>query len=342
MKSALPKVLHRAPRPSAHRTRPARRRLAVAQVRPSSSSATRPIALKTALGERPGLELCIAGAAARHRPRAAAGGTASARARPGTVVLLSGDVPLLGAATPRALVRTHQERRAAATVLTAIVDRPRRVRPHRPRQAAHRRDRRAQGRVAGGAGDRRDQQRHLRVRPRPAVRRAARASARRTRRGSTTCPTWCRIYRERGLDGGDRAARRPARDPRREQPEGAGGRERNSEQDRRTKQLMAAGVTIVDPATTYIDPDVERRRRHGASTPVSISRAGRAIGAGCEIHAGVRIVDSTIDDGVVDQQLLRDHASRTFAAGAIVGPFAHLRPRIATSARGRTSATSSS
>jgi len=42
----------------------------------------------------------------------------------GTVVLLSGDVPLLRPATLRALLETHTSRKAAATVLTARVDRP--------------------------------------------------------------------------------------------------------------------------------------------------------------------------------------------------------------------------
>jgi bifunctional UDP-N-acetylglucosamine pyrophosphorylase / glucosamine-1-phosphate N-acetyltransferase len=42
----------------------------------------------------------------------------------GTVVLLSGDVPLLQSATLEALVRAHQSRRAVATVLTAVVDEP--------------------------------------------------------------------------------------------------------------------------------------------------------------------------------------------------------------------------
>src|SRR5829696_4868913 len=42
----------------------------------------------------------------------------------GTLVLLSGDVPLLRSETLRALIATHQEQRAAATVLTAAVDRP--------------------------------------------------------------------------------------------------------------------------------------------------------------------------------------------------------------------------
>src|SRR5262249_40827897 len=42
----------------------------------------------------------------------------------GTVILLSGDVPLLRHQTLESLRRTHQDRRAAATVVTAVVDAP--------------------------------------------------------------------------------------------------------------------------------------------------------------------------------------------------------------------------
>jgi UDP-N-acetylglucosamine pyrophosphorylase len=43
----------------------------------------------------------------------------------GDVLVLSGDVPLLSEETARALLRLHRESRAAATVLTAILDDPR-------------------------------------------------------------------------------------------------------------------------------------------------------------------------------------------------------------------------
>src|SRR5678815_735415 len=42
----------------------------------------------------------------------------------GTLILLSGDVPMLRAATRQRLVDVHQTARAAATVVTATVDRP--------------------------------------------------------------------------------------------------------------------------------------------------------------------------------------------------------------------------
>jgi bifunctional UDP-N-acetylglucosamine pyrophosphorylase / glucosamine-1-phosphate N-acetyltransferase len=92
----------------------------------------------------------------------------------------------------------------------------------------------------------------------------------------------------------------------------------------KNEELMAAGVTIIDPATTYIDSDVEV----GADTvihPCVFLERGTRVGVACEIHAGSRIVNSTIGD----RALIRNHSIITdavVAAGACIGPFAHLRP----------------
>jgi bifunctional UDP-N-acetylglucosamine pyrophosphorylase/glucosamine-1-phosphate N-acetyltransferase len=89
-------------------------------------------------------------------------------------------------------------------------------------------------------------------------------------------------------------------------------------------ELMAAGVTIEDPATTYIDPDVTV----GPDTVIhpGVHLQGRtAIGTGCAIGPGVRILDSTLGDGVT----VLDHCVITgsrIASRAQLGPFAHLRP----------------
>jgi len=88
--------------------------------------------------------------------------------------------------------------------------------------------------------------------------------------------------------------------------------------------LVAAGVTIVDPATTYVDAEVTV----GAGTVIhpNVYLEGRtAIGASCVIHASVRIVDSTIGDGATINNFCLILSSR-LAAGVRVGPFAHLRP----------------
>ena len=93
----------------------------------------------------------------------------------------------------------------------------------------------------------------------------------------------------------------------------------------KNNELMAAGVTIEDPATTYIDASVAV----GADTIIhpGVSVEGRTtIGAGCEIHSGVRVVDSQLGDRV----RILNHCVITSAAignDAAVGPFAHLRPQ---------------
>jgi bifunctional UDP-N-acetylglucosamine pyrophosphorylase/glucosamine-1-phosphate N-acetyltransferase len=92
----------------------------------------------------------------------------------------------------------------------------------------------------------------------------------------------------------------------------------------KNEELMAAGVTIVDPATTYVDPDVEVGPDTVLHPNVYLEGTTR-IGAACEIHSGARIVNSTLADGVV----ILNYCVITEAEiseRATLGPFAHLRP----------------
>jgi bifunctional UDP-N-acetylglucosamine pyrophosphorylase / glucosamine-1-phosphate N-acetyltransferase len=89
------------------------------------------------------------------------------------------------------------------------------------------------------------------------------------------------------------------------------------------ERLMAAGVTVVDPATTFVDVDVEV----GADTvlqPLTFLEAGTRVGARCELGPNVRLVGCTVDDGASVTQSLAVKAH--VGAGALVGPFAYLRP----------------
>ncbi|HEY1011215.1 MAG TPA: bifunctional UDP-N-acetylglucosamine diphosphorylase/glucosamine-1-phosphate N-acetyltransferase GlmU [Herpetosiphonaceae bacterium] len=91
---------------------------------------------------------------------------------------------------------------------------------------------------------------------------------------------------------------------------------------RKLEELMAAGVTIVDPAQTYVDADV-RVGRDTTILPGTMLRGATVIGEGCEIGPNTVIEDSLLADrcrvtlSVVEQARMDD--------GANIGPFGHLR-----------------
>jgi bifunctional UDP-N-acetylglucosamine pyrophosphorylase/glucosamine-1-phosphate N-acetyltransferase len=88
--------------------------------------------------------------------------------------------------------------------------------------------------------------------------------------------------------------------------------------------LRIAGVTIVDPATTYIDDAVTVGR--GTIIRPGVYLEGRTrIGEACEIHSGVRIVDSVLGDRVKVLNFCVITGAR-LADETRIGPFAHLRP----------------
>jgi bifunctional UDP-N-acetylglucosamine pyrophosphorylase / glucosamine-1-phosphate N-acetyltransferase len=240
----------------------------------------------------------------------------------GTLVLLSGDVPLLRAESLATLVRTHEQRRAAATVLTAIVPAPAgygrivreggriaRIVEHKDASP----DEREIGEINSGvyAFD---------LGPLFAALREIGSS---NSQGEYYLPDLVRIYRDRGLT----VETVMLEDPR----EILGVNSRKELADvaailraNKNEELMASGVTLVDPATAYIAPDVTV----GADTVIhpGVHLEGRTrIGSRCEIHSGVRIVDSSVDDGVVINNfcvIVESHVS----SGARLGPFSHIRP----------------
>jgi bifunctional UDP-N-acetylglucosamine pyrophosphorylase / glucosamine-1-phosphate N-acetyltransferase len=89
------------------------------------------------------------------------------------------------------------------------------------------------------------------------------------------------------------------------------------------ERLMRGGVTVVDPATTYVEPQV----RVGADTvlePMTVLRGETVVGEACRIGPGADIADSVIGDGVtVTHSHLR---GARMAEGSDCGPFAKLRP----------------
>ena len=95
---------------------------------------------------------------------------------------------------------------------------------------------------------------------------------------------------------------------------------------RRTlERLMVEGVTILDPAATYVDDTVEV----GADTviyPGAVLEGATAIGAECVVGPGCHVSGSRIGDRVTLRPycVLSDAVVETLAQ---LGPFCHLRPQ---------------
>jgi len=320
MKSARPKVLHAVAGVSLieHVLRTAASLLPASIVVVVGHEASQ---IQPAIEKRPGLAFAV------QEPQLGTG-HALLQAEPllkearGTLVLLSGDVPLLRPATVERLVRTHEEHSAAATVLTAVVPNPD-----------------GYGRVVRTAGGISSIIEHKDASPAEreigeinsgiyafdiaplfaALRVIGSANA----QGEYYLPDLVKIYRGRGLT----VETVRLDDPR--EILGVNSRKELADvatilKSRKNDELMAAGVTLVDPASAYIDPDVTI----GADTTIhpGVFLEGKTrIGSHCEIHSGVRLVNSTVDDGAIIHNfcvIIDSHV----AAAAQVGPFAHLRP----------------
>ena len=242
--------------------------------------------------------------------------------RTGTVVLLSGDVPLLRPDALRRLVDTHQAAGAAATVMTANVERP----------YGYGRIVRTEGRIARIVEERDASPTERQIREINSgiyafdlapLFDALRGIASQNAQGEFYLTDLIAIYRRRKLPVETLVNEHP------HEIRGINSRTELAEVSRivrqaKNEELMAAGVTIIDPTTTYIEPDVQV----GPDTvihPGVLLEGQTRIGAACEIHADVRIVDSEIGDQVTVNNFCLIVGAQV-AGGAQVGPFAHLRP----------------
>jgi bifunctional UDP-N-acetylglucosamine pyrophosphorylase/glucosamine-1-phosphate N-acetyltransferase len=254
-------------------------------------------------------------------------GHALGQARPlcgdGTIAVLPGDAPLLSGATIERLVAHHRATRAAATMLTAVVADPR----------GYGRILRQGGRVTGIVEERDatdDQKAIAEINTSVYCFEARRL--------------WPALDRVRAVNdqgeyyltdvigilarAGERIEGLAADDP----VEALGINDRKqlaavaAIQRRRTlDRLMEDGVTIIDPASTYIEETVTI----GPDTvvyPNTVIEGETAIGSQCVIGAGCQVSRSRLADRVV----LKPYcviADSTIEDGASLGPFCHLRPQ---------------
>ncbi|MBZ5495486.1 MAG: bifunctional UDP-N-acetylglucosamine diphosphorylase/glucosamine-1-phosphate N-acetyltransferase GlmU [Acidobacteriia bacterium] len=94
-------------------------------------------------------------------------------------------------------------------------------------------------------------------------------------------------------------------------------------QAQKNQNLMAAGVTLIDPDNTYINLDVVIEKDVTVHPMVTLEGATR-IGEGSIIHSGTRITNSVIGQEVeiLESCLITDSE---VGKGTTVGPCAHLR-----------------
>jgi bifunctional UDP-N-acetylglucosamine pyrophosphorylase/glucosamine-1-phosphate N-acetyltransferase len=89
------------------------------------------------------------------------------------------------------------------------------------------------------------------------------------------------------------------------------------------ERLMREGVTVVDPATTWVDADV-RIGRDAVVEPGVQLRAGTVVGEGAVVGPDTTLNGCSIGAGA---SVVRTHGTGAqIGAGASVGPFAYLRP----------------
>jgi bifunctional UDP-N-acetylglucosamine pyrophosphorylase/glucosamine-1-phosphate N-acetyltransferase len=102
---------------------------------------------------------------------------------------------------------------------------------------------------------------------------------------------------------------------------------------RRLRELMGSGVSVEDPATTWVGPDVEVAA-DVVLRPGTLLEGRTRVGAGARIGPFARLVDTEIGEGVVvlDHCLLLESVVEE---GATIGPFAHLRPHSRVGRRGK-------
>jgi bifunctional UDP-N-acetylglucosamine pyrophosphorylase/glucosamine-1-phosphate N-acetyltransferase len=326
MKSARPKVLHRvAGRPLISYVLDTARALT-----PRSTTVVvghEADTLKRALAEQPDLSFVVQepqlGTA--HALLTTAAVLEGAR---GTLVLLSGDVPLLSVNTLKTLVDRHTSAGAAATVVTALVEDPRgygrivrtdhssgeqiaRIVEEKDATPAEREIQEINSGIYAFAVE--------------GLFDAVRSIPSENAQHEYYLPDLVAIYRQDGRKVETITVSNP------DEIRGINSRSELAAVStivryEKTAELMASGVTIEDPATAYIDGEVTI----GPDTilhPGVFIEGRTTIGSACEIHSGARIVDSQIGDRVTVLNYCVINNSRV-ASDASIGPFAHLRNEV--------------
>jgi bifunctional UDP-N-acetylglucosamine pyrophosphorylase/glucosamine-1-phosphate N-acetyltransferase len=240
----------------------------------------------------------------------------------GTVVVTYGDVPLLSGQTLRELVDVHETSAATVTVLTALVDDP---------TGYGRIVRDADGAVAHIVEHRDADEQQRRIAEinsgiyafeGAALRRHLAALDTDNDQGELYLTDVVRLARA----DADRVATLLVEDT--WQTEGVNDRVQlaalGAELNRRVlRRWMREGVTVVDPATTWVDVDVTLARDVTLLPGVHLAGATH-VAEGATIGPDTTLADSHVQAGA---SVVRSHVTgASIGPGASVGPFTYLRP----------------
>jgi bifunctional UDP-N-acetylglucosamine pyrophosphorylase/glucosamine-1-phosphate N-acetyltransferase len=239
------------------------------------------------------------------------------------VVVLCGDAPLLRPATIRALLAARRRHGAPASVLTGVLEDP----------TGYGRIVRAEDGSVARIVEEKD----------------ANAALRKVREVNSGTYAFDRVFLERGLPRlsdvnaqreyyltdlvlealaeGKRVVPVAAAEP--DEVRGINSRRELSEAtrillERKLDELMASGVTLVDPRRTYIETEVSVGQDTVIDPGVTLLGATR-VGRGVRIQTGCVVDGSAISDGV-ELKPYTVISGSTVRKGAILGPFSHLRP----------------
>jgi bifunctional UDP-N-acetylglucosamine pyrophosphorylase/glucosamine-1-phosphate N-acetyltransferase len=86
--------------------------------------------------------------------------------------------------------------------------------------------------------------------------------------------------------------------------------------------IMRSGVTVVDPASTYIDVDVTVGR-DSTLHPGTMLRGATVVGARCHVGPHTTLIDTQLGDGARVRYTLAEGA--VIPPGADIGPFTHIK-----------------
>ena len=240
----------------------------------------------------------------------------------GTILLLCGDTPLLRTSTLQSLCRAHQESGAAATVLTAEP-----ADPHGYGRIL----RNAGGNVCGIVEQKDATPEQVRINEINTGIYCFEAGPLYAALEGLTCNNAQQEYYLTDVlailtQSGQKVGAVKVDDF--EETLGINSRVQLAEAEailrrRKLMELMESGVTLMDPASTFIDSGVAIGR-DTVIYPFTWIEGTTVIGEDCRIGPNVRIADSVIGNGVTLHFVYGHECS--VEDGATVGPYVHLRP----------------